>query len=86
MPDYIDPPKPTTTMPERVAMPLHNDEFQTAAIAANAANEPLVSRLRNKGGGSLRCRIELVAATLLGASNHGRDAALLALSRCAPAR
>ena len=76
MPDYTDPPKPTTAIPELVAMPLSNDEFQTVAVAANAVNELQVSRSRDKGGASLRCRIELAAAILLGAVDHGRDAAL----------
>ena len=76
MPDYTDPPKPTTAIPELVAMPLHSDEFQTVAMAAITVNELLVTRLGPKGGASLRCRIELAAAVLLGAIDHGRDAAL----------
>ena len=76
MPDYTDPPKPTTAIPELVAMPLAPVEYQTVAVAANTVNDLLVSRLRDKGGASLRCRIELAAAILLGAIDHGRDAAL----------
>ncbi len=32
--------------------------------------------LRDKGGASLRCRIELAAAVLVGAIDHARDAAI----------
>ena len=76
MPDITDPPKPTTAIPELVAMPLRSDEFQAVALAATAVNDFLVSRLRAAGGASLRCRIELAAAILLGAIDHGRAAAL----------
>lgn len=55
---------------------LRADEFQTVALAATAVNDLLVTRLRATGGASLRCRIELAAAILLGAIDHGRDAAL----------
>ena len=75
MPTYTDPPKPTTAIPELIAMPLRNHALQTVAVAANAVYE-LVSRSRDKGGASLRCRIELAAAILLGAIDHCRDAAL----------
>ena len=43
MPDITDPPKPTTAIPELVAMPLRNDEFQTVALAATAVNDLLVN-------------------------------------------
>ena len=75
MPDYTDPPKPTTAIPELVAMPLAPVEFQTVALVASTINDLLVSRLRDKGGASLGCQIE-PAAILLGAIDHGRDAAL----------
>ena len=71
-----DPPQPTTAIPELAAMPLGDDEFQAVAAAANTVQELLIDRLRHKGGASLRCRIEVAAAILLGAVDHGRDAAI----------
>jgi hypothetical protein len=71
-----DPPAPTTAIPELVAMPLSDEEFDVVAAAANTVHDLLIDRLRHKGGASLRCRIELAAAVLLGAVDHGRDAAI----------
>ena len=71
-----DTPKPTTAIPELVAMPLHDDEFNTVAAAMEVVDSLLVNMLRDKGGTSLRCRIELAAAVLVGAIDHGRDAAI----------
>ena len=71
-----EPPKPTTAIPELMAMPLSDEEFQTVALAATTVHDLLVERLRHKGGASLRCRIELAAAVLVGAIDHGRDAAI----------
>ena len=71
----IDPPRPTTVMPELASMPLRADEYQTIADAEQAVRDLLVSRLQPRGA-SLRCRIELAAAILVGAIDHGRDAAL----------
>ena len=56
-------------------MPLRADEYQTIADAEQAVRDLLVSRLQPRGA-SLRCRIELAAAILGGAIDHGRDAAL----------
>jgi hypothetical protein len=71
-----DTPKPTTAIPELVAMELRDDEFKTVVAAVNAVDTLLVDMLRDKGGASLRCRIELAAAVLLDAIDHGREAAI----------
>ena len=71
-----DTPKPTTMIPELVAMELRDDEFQTVVAALNVVDNLLVTMLRDKGGASLRCRIELAAAVLVGAIDHGRTAAI----------
>jgi hypothetical protein len=57
-------------------MPLRDEEFNTVAAAMEVVDSLLVDRLRDKGGASLRCRIELAAAVLVGAIDHGRDAAI----------
>lgn len=72
----IETPKPTTAIPELVAMPLRDDEFKTVVDAMEVVDGLLVKMLRHKGGASLRCRIELAAAVLVGAIDHGRDAAI----------
>ena len=71
----IDPPRPTTFIPELASMPLRADEYQTIADAEQAVRALLVSRLQQRGA-SLWCRIELAAAILVGAIDHGRDATL----------
>jgi hypothetical protein len=71
-----DTPKPMTAIPELVAMPLRDDEFKTIADAMEVVDGLLVETLRHKGGASLRCRIELAVAVLVGAIDHGRDAAI----------
>lgn len=71
-----DTPKPTTAIPELVAMELRDDEFNTVVAAVNAVDSLLVNVLKDKGGASLRCRIELAAAVLLGAIDHAREAAI----------
>ena len=71
-----DTPKPTTMIPELVAMELREDEFQAVVAALNVVDNLLVNLLRDKGGASLRCRIELAAAVLVGAIDHGRTAAI----------
>lgn len=71
----IDAPKPTTAIPELAAMELTDDEFQTVVAAINAVDDLLRSRLSPRGA-SLRCRIELAAAVLLGAIDHGHAAAV----------
>ena len=51
--------------------------WNCAIVAAvNAVDSLLITMLRDKGGASLRCRIELAAAILLGAIDHGREAAI----------
>ncbi len=71
-----DTPKPTTVIPELVAMPLRDDEFNTVVAAMEVVDDLMVDMLRDKGGASLRCRTELAAAVLVGAIDHGRDAAI----------
>ena len=72
----IDTATPTTAIPELVAMPLRDDEFKTVVAAMEVVDSLMVDMLRDKGGASLRCRIELAAAVLVGAIDHGRDAAI----------
>lgn len=69
-----DTPKPTTSIPELMAMDLTNEEFQTVVACENAVTSLLVGMLKPKGA-SLRCRIELAAAILLQAIDHAHDAA-----------
>lgn len=71
-----DPLQPTTAIPELFAVPLSNEECDVVAAAANTVHDRLVDRLRHKEGASLRGRIDLVAAILVGAFDHGRDAAV----------
>ena len=71
----IDTPKPTTAIPELMAMELSDEEYQLVIAAENAVNGLLVNMLKPRGA-SLRCRIELAAAILLGAIDHGHDAAI----------
>ena len=68
-----DTPKPTTAIPELAAMPLRDEEFQCVIAATNAVDSLLVEMLKPRGA-SLRCRIELAAAILLGAIDHGHAA------------
>lgn len=70
-----DTPKPTTAIPELVAMPLREDEFNCVVAASNAIDSLLVEMLQPRGA-SLRCRIELAAAVLVGAIDHGHAAAV----------
>ena len=74
MPD-IDTPRPTTAIPELAAMPLRDDEYRCVVAAANAIDSLLVEMLKPRGA-SLRCRIELAAAVLVGAIDHGHTAAV----------
>lgn len=70
-----DTPKPTTAIPELIAMELSDDEFATVIAAMNAVDGLLVNMLKPRGA-SLRCRIELAAAVLVGAIDHGHAAAI----------
>ena len=71
----IDPPRPTTAIAELASMALRDEEYQTIAVAETVVNELLISRLAPRGA-SLRCRIELAAAILVGAIDHGQEAAI----------
>ena len=71
----IDPPRPTTAIAELASMQLRDDEYQTISVAETAVNDLMVSLLAPRGA-SLRCRIELAAAILLGAIDHGQEAAV----------
>ena len=70
-----DVPKPTTAIPELASMELRDDDFQAVVAAVNAVDSLMVSMLAPRGA-SLRCRIELAAAVLLGAIDHGHAAAV----------
>lgn len=70
-----DTPKPTTAIPELVAMELSDDEFATVIAATIAVDGLLVNMLKPRGA-SRRCRIELAAAVLVGAIDHGHTAAI----------
>ena len=56
-------------------MELRDDDFQAVVAAVNAVDSLMVSMLAPRGA-SLRCRIELAAAVLLGAIDHGHAAAV----------
>ena len=56
-------------------MQLRDEEYQTISLAEKVVNDLLVSRLAPRGA-SLRCRIELAAVFLLGAIDHGQEAAI----------
>ena len=71
----MDPPKPTTAIPELVSMELRHEEYEAISAAEQAVRDLLVSRLQPRGA-SLRCRIELAAAILVGAIDHGHEAAV----------
>ena len=71
----IDPPRPTTAIAELASMELRDEEYQTIAVAEKVVNNLLVSMLAPRGA-SLRCRIELAAAILVGAIDHGQEAAI----------
>ena len=70
-----DTPKPTTAIPELVAMPLRDEEFEAVVAATNAVDSLMVDMMKPRGA-SLRCRIELAAAVLVGAIDHGHAAAV----------
>ena len=70
-----DPPKPTTAIRELAAMPLRDDEFSCVVAATNSVDSLLIEMLKPRGA-SLRCRIELAAAILVGAIDHGHAAAV----------
>ena len=48
----IETPKPTTAIPELVAVPLSDDEFKTVVDAMELLDGLLVNMLRHKGGAS----------------------------------
>ena len=70
-----DAPKPTTAIPELMAMELTDAEYEAVVVTENTVRSLLVSMLEPQGA-SLRCRIELAAAVLLGAIDHGHAAAI----------
>jgi hypothetical protein len=71
----IDPPHPTTVIPELQVMELSEKQYETAVMIVGAASKIQAARLNPDGGPNLRWRIELAAAFLASAIDHAISAA-----------
>jgi|SRR5215831_6712569 len=69
----MDPPMPTTVIPELNAMPLTPFAYQTVGEAIYAADQVQIKKLNPTGGPNLRFRIELTAAFLADVMEHAYE-------------
>jgi hypothetical protein len=69
----IDPPEPTTAIPELNAIEFTPFAYQTVVEAITAASKVQMKKLNPTGGPNLRYRIELAAAFLAHVMQHAYD-------------
>lgn len=70
----VEPPEPTTVIPELLAMPLSEAEYRTVVQIVHYASRLQEAELNPTGGPKLRWRIEIAAAFLVAAMGHSRSA------------
>jgi hypothetical protein len=72
----LDPPEPTTTIPELNLIKLTPYAYEIVAEALLAADKVQIEKLNPKGGPNLRFRVEIAAAFLSEVMRHAYTAAL----------
>lgn len=71
----LDPPKPTTAIPELLSRPLTSLEYETAVDAISAVSRIQEAKLNPVGGATVVWRLELAAAFLADVFHQLDDAA-----------
>jgi hypothetical protein len=72
----LDPPEPTTTIPELNLIKLTPYAYETVVEAIYAADKVQIKKLNPKGGANLRFRIEIAAAFLAYVLQHAYKAGI----------